>query len=42
MQDFLNAIALLPRELETLLCSVNNDLASEINEIRFIYVQLFQ
>ncbi|MBR2877057.1 MAG: Flp pilus assembly complex ATPase component TadA [Clostridia bacterium] len=35
MQDYLNAISLLPKEIEVLLSSIHEDLAGSINEIRF-------
>ena len=35
MQDFLNAISLLPKDTENLLSCINNEFKTRINEIRF-------
>ena len=35
MQDFLNAVSLLPKDVESLLSVINNDFKKKVNEIRF-------
>ncbi len=35
MQDFLNAVSLLPKDVENLLSVINNDFKKKVNEIRF-------
>ena len=35
MQDFLNAVSLLPKDVEAMLSSINNDFKAKVNEIRF-------
>jgi stage III sporulation protein AA len=35
MQDFLNAVSLLPKDVEALLSAINGDFKAKVNEIRF-------
>ncbi len=35
MKDFLNAVSLLPKDVENMLCAINNDFKCKVNEIRF-------